>query len=216
MDFKRWINLYSVAAALVIFMGPRPAMAAMDEDLPTSSSAVHPLKTGDKAPAVKVKTPEGETISLTDVLSSAPTVLIFYRGGWCPYCNAQLGKLSMVQDDLTSAGYQIVAISPDTPEYLKETMDKDQVNYLLLSDTSSAASRAFGLAFRVDDETVDKYKEHNIDLEKRSGGETGHILPVPAAYVIDKKGEIRFAHWNADYKSRIDEKKLLKAALDAR
>lgn len=185
-------------------------------DVPDSAEAVKPLKTGDKAANATVKDARGNDVQLADVYSSAPTVLIFYRGGWCPYCTAHLAKLGSIEDDLTSAGYQIVAISPDAPEFLIETSDKGDTDFTLLSDSETDAARAFGLAFRVDDATVDRYLafENPIDLERRSG-KTHHILPVPAAYVIDQQGNIKFAFTSPDYKKRVDEKALLDAALEA-
>lgn len=187
-------------------------------DVATSSSEVNPLTIGDKCPAVSLVSSEGTTVSLTDLISSAPAVLVFYRGGWCPYCNTHLGKLATIEDELTSAGYQILAITPDAPEFLNQTAEKYHTQYQLLSDSSAQASRAFGLAFRVDDSTFQRYQSFKIpvDLEVRAGGQTHHILPVPAAYVVDQSGTIKYAYWNSDYKKRVDEQELLKAALKAR
>lgn len=195
---------------------PKPIVAL--QDVATTPSAVKPAKVGDKAPSARVVTPDGEQIALSDIYSSAPTVLIFYRGGWCPYCNVHLASLATIEKELTDAGYQIVALSSDAPRYLQETAAKNQTAYRLLSDSDVEAARAFGLAFRVDDATVERYLgfKSPIDLEARSGGLKHHVLPVPAAYVIDKSGVIRYAHWNPDYKNRIDAQELLKAALEIR
>jgi hypothetical protein len=74
-----------------------------------------------------------------------------------------------------------------------------------------AAAKAFGLAFRVDDELYERYKGFNIDLENASG-ETHHLLPVPAVLIIGKDGRIRFQYVNPDYKIRLDAQVLLAAA----
>jgi peroxiredoxin len=84
----------------------------------------------------------------------------------------------------------------------------------LLSDAQMNAARAFGIAFRVDDATVQKYKEYNIDLEAASGA-THHELPVPAVFIIDRNGVIRFAHWDPDYKVRMKGEEILAAAREA-
>lgn len=180
----------------------------------TAPTNTKPLGSGSKAPDVQVFDRNGNAVMLGDVYSSAPTVVIFYRGGWCPYCNTHLRKLATIEDDLTSAGYQIVAISPDAPKYLNETAGKAKANYTLLSDSSAKAIRAFGLAFRVDDPTVSLYRDkYKIDLEMWAGDQGHHILPVPAAYIVDREGTIRYAYTNPDYKARIDEKELLQQAL---
>ncbi|PKO18009.1 hypothetical protein CVU37_06685 [candidate division BRC1 bacterium HGW-BRC1-1] len=212
----------SLAILLVALLSPKNLWAqAADSgrsskgyDVPTTSTAVKPLKEGDKVPSVEVFTAEGNAVNLSDLISSAPTVLIFYRGGWCPYCNVQLGKLATIEGQLAAAGYQVIAISPDAPEHLRETATKNKTNYLLLSDSSAKAIKAFGLAFRVDDGTVERYRafKNPVDLEQRAGGQSHHILPVPAAYVIDTSGKIRYAYWDPDYKTRVNEQELLEAA----
>ncbi len=198
-------------------LSAQPALTITDaaSDIATTPSEVKPLKVGEKAASAPVFTVDGKPLNLRDIYSSGPTVLLFYRGGWCPYCNTHLAKMAAIEDDLTSAGFQIVAISPDAPQFLRETAQKNQLNYTLLSDSSAQATRAFGLAFRVDDGTINRYLafKNPIDLEK-SSGESHHILPVPAAYIIDRNGVIKYAFWSPDYKQRVDENALLRAALD--
>jgi peroxiredoxin len=76
-------------------------------------------------------------------------------------------------------------------------------------------SQSMGLAFKLSDELVAKYKnEYKIDVEADSG-ETHHLLPVPAAYIIDSKGILQFSYYNADYKTRVNVQELLNAAREA-
>ncbi len=83
--------------------------------------------------------------------------------------------------------------------------------FTLLSDASMSAARAFGIAFRVDDATFARYKSFGIDLEAASG-QTHHELPVPAVFILDRAGVIRFAHANPDYTVRLAAEPLLEAA----
>ncbi len=108
-------------------------------------------------------------------------------------------------------GYQVLAVSPDQPEELRKTVDKQHLTYQLLSDSDMVLSRAFGIAFRVDDPTLEKYSGFGIDLEQSSGC-SHHLLPVPAVYIVDTRGVIRFAHWDPDYKKRLDPEALLSAS----
>ncbi len=140
-----------------------------------------------------------------------PTVLIFYRGGWCPYCNTQLAGLREIETQVVQLGYQIIAVSPDRPEKLRESLQKHNMNYLLLSDSKMDAATAFGIAYEVDDETSQKYSQYGIDLENVSG-EKHHLLPVPSVFIISKDGKIKFHYVNPDYKIRIDPELLLTAA----
>ena len=123
----------------------------------------------------------------------------------------QLGQLRTIETELVRLGYLIIAVSPDSPETLSEHVEQNEYNYILLSDNKLVAAKAFGIVFTVDDATVSKYREFDIDIEDASG-ETHHLLPVPSVFIIDKDGIVRFAHVNPDYKVRLGLKELLKAA----
>ena len=177
--------------------------------------AAKPLAVGTKAPSAKLKGLDGKDIKLKDVLAGKPTVLIFYRGDWCPYCNAHLADLAKVEGDLKNLGYQIVAISPDLPSELQKTADKHKLDFTLLSDSQAKALKKYGVAFHVDDMMYGAMKDkYNIDLE-RSSGEKHHILPVPSVFLIDKDGKIVFVHSNPDYKVRMKGDEILAAAKEA-
>jgi len=184
-----------------------PALATAQTNAPA-------LKVGDAIPAVTLRTEENKEIKLREIIAGKTTVLIFYRGGWCPYCNRHLQALVSIEKDLLAAGAQLLAISPDQPSKLKETPDRDKLGYRLLSDSDAAAAQAFGLAFKVDDATVEKYKTYKIDLDAASG-KSHHLLPHPAVFVAGTNGVIRFAHVNPDYKIRLEPAAILKAVRDA-
>lgn len=182
----------------------------------TSASAeeIKQAAKGDIIPDVMVRTTESKDLKLREAVRAKPAVLVFYRGGWCPFCTRHLMALTEVEKDLTAAGFQILAISADQPAKLKETPNRDQLTYTLLSDSTMDAAKAFGITFKVPDEVITKYKnQHGIDLEAASG-ETHHLLPHPAVFIVDQAGMIRFAHVNPDYKTRLDPKEILKAARD--
>lgn len=180
-------------------------------EAPSSASAVRPLMIGAAMPDPAVRRLDGEPARLRAILGGKPAVVVFYRGGWCPYCNAHLRELKDAQAGLDELGYRTVAISPDRPEELAKTLGKHALPYTLLSDSKMEAARSFGLAFRVDDETVKKYLGYGIDLEK-SSGEKHHWLPVPGLFLADAKGVITFVYANPDYKTRLRAPALLAAA----
>jgi peroxiredoxin len=168
-----------------------------------------PLKEGDSIPDVKLRTETNQEVSLRKLVAEKPTVLIFYRGGWCPFCTRHLSDLAGIEQDLEKAGAQLLAISMDQPSKLQETPNRDKLGYQLLSDSEAVAAKAFGIAFQVEDDLVRKYKDsYKIDLEAASG-QTHHILPHPAVFVADTKGTIRFAYVNSDYKVRLEPAKIL-------
>ena len=175
----------------------------------------HSVGVGQAVPPITLRTVEGRPFDLRGGTAGGPTVLIFYRGGWCPYCNAHLAALGQLEPKLKELGYKIFAISPDRPEELAKSVKKQKLGYTLLSDSDMTAARRFGLAFRVDDATVDLYKtKYDIDLEAASG-RNHHELPAPAAYIVDASGKIRYQYVNQDYKVRVGPEKLLQEARSA-
>ena len=137
------------------------------ENTPNLAIETKAMSEGTKIPEVsKLKTVKGKNFDLNKAISEKPTVLIFYRGGWCPYCNAQLSKLNSIESKLVEMGFQIIAISPDKPENLRESIKKHKLTYLLLSDSKMETAKAFGVAFKVDEATLFKYKAIGIDLKK--------------------------------------------------
>lgn len=187
---------------------------AMDKPVYDSPKDVQPLKIGEKAPGGELVTLDGKKVELGTLITQKPTIIIFYRGGWCPYCNLQMGQLVKIEPDLAKMGYQVLAITPDKPESLKTSLDKHGINYALLSDRDMKVTRRFGLAYRLDPETLSKMKGFGVDLEKSTGNSL-HELPVPAAYVVDTKGLVHFVYYNADIKVRVNPDELLKAAKGA-
>jgi len=166
---------------------------------------------GDTAPDAPLRALDGGATSLTAVRDGKPALLLFYRGGWCPYCNAHLAEVATLEGALQEKGIRIFGISPDKPEELAKTVGKNKLGYTLLSDSSMAVSRAFGLAFTVDEATLATYKTYGIDLGKASG-ETHMQLPVTAAFLVDAHGKIIWAHQDADYRKRVSAQEILAAA----
>ena len=58
--------------------------------LPEKAEDISPLLIGETLPNGTFQNAEGNTVQLNEILTEKPTVLVFYRGGWCPYCNLQL------------------------------------------------------------------------------------------------------------------------------
>ncbi|MGQ1890538.1 peroxiredoxin-like family protein [Thermophagus sp. OGC60D27] len=174
----------------------------MNAQLPEKAEDISPLLNGESIPDVNVTSPDGKEHRLLDIVSQKPTVLLFYRGGWCPYCNAHLSEIQGVQEEVVNLGYQIVAISPDSPANLKVTDDKHTLNYSLFSDADGELIKAMGIAFKA----PEKYSGM---LLKHSAGLNPGFLPVPSVFVVDTTGKIHFLYINPDYKTRLSGKMLL-------
>jgi peroxiredoxin len=174
-------------------------------DLPKQATEIAPLLIGEKIPNFNLKSVENTNVNLTELFSKKRTVLVFYRGGWCPYCNAHLAALAEAEKELLDLGYQIIAISPDAPANLKVTDDKEKLNYLLLSDSTGELSKAVGIAFKA----PENYK---ATIAKGSDGMNNSFLPVPAVFILNVNAEIDFEHIAPNFKNRISNDLLITVA----
>lgn len=172
--------------------------------------AAKPLEVGAPLPDVQVTSTDGKSVTLAELNQDKSLVIVFFRGGWCPICSRHTQELIKIQPELKQKGFEMIAISPDTPDNSAANVKQNTIPFPVYSDSELQAISAFGLAFKVDDATVTKYKGFGIDLEKASG-RPHHALPIPAIYVVDREGKITFAHSNPDYTKRLDPQELLRA-----
>ncbi|MFZ4855561.1 MAG: peroxiredoxin-like family protein [Desulfuromonadaceae bacterium] len=216
MKYMRSMMLLSIILTAALFVCGT-ARAGVDtvtgvKAVPAKAEEVQPILVGQVFPKALLKGIDGTAMDLSALLTEKPSILIFYRGGWCKYCNEQLSQLQALVPEFDRLGFQLLAISPDSPEQLKKTAEKLQLGYRLLSDNDANLIRKLGIAFQLDDATVSKYKnEYKVDLEGASG-QKHHQLPVPSAFVIDRSSLIHLAYVNPNYKIRIDPDVLLAAA----
>jgi alkyl hydroperoxide reductase subunit AhpC len=69
------------------------------------------LQPGDPFPSLTVALPGGRTLRLPDALAGRFGVVLYYRGSWCPYCNAQLSAFQRSLDSLADMDASVVALS---------------------------------------------------------------------------------------------------------
>jgi peroxiredoxin len=155
-----------------------------------------------KAADFKAVDQYGNEIRLKDVLKDSLVVLIFYRGQWCPYCNRQLKKLEDSLQLIKEKGARLIAVSPEKPSSISKTIEKTKASYSVLHDKEMKIMKAYGVAFEVDEKTVSRYKNAEIDLAETNGQKDKVYLPVPAVYIISKEGTILYRYFDSDYKKR--------------
>jgi peroxiredoxin len=187
----------------LLFAGMTTILFSQSE-IAADPTAISPLLIGEKIPNITLSDVSGKKINLLELVGRKPSVIVFYRGGWCPYCNLHLSELQTIEPEIIKAGYQIIAISPDSPESLQGSISKNKLNYILLSDNHTEASRGFGLAFQAPEKYADM-------LSKASADQNRNILPVPAVFIVSPQGEILFEYISPDYKKRLKGAMLLAA-----
>lgn len=170
--------------------------------IPEQAKDISPLLYGEKIPDGVLKSPDAKTHSVSSIIKKKPTILLIYRGGWCPYCNAHLAEIQQAESQIIELGYQLVAISPDSPENTTPTDEKHKLKYDLYSDPDGDFLKDLGIIFKA----PEKYSDM---LNKRSNGKNKGFLPVPSVFVVDTSGTILFEYINPDYKTRISAGLLL-------
>jgi peroxiredoxin len=191
------------------------SLTTLAQPIAQDEYSISPLLNGEQIPAITLQDLNGKEVELTKLTEQKPTIFFFYRGGWCPFCNNQMGQLKAIEPKLIEMGFQLVGISPDTPAQLKASAAKNELKYLLLSDEKMLASQAFGIAFYTSKQVTESYTNRlKLDnpLWTTPEGDKRLVLPVPAIYIADKKGLIHFQYLNPNYKVRPAPKLILTAA----
>ena len=204
------MKLWQKITTTLLFSASLPLAA----QVASSPEQVRPLLNGSTVPAISLQDQQGKPVDLLTKIQQKPTVLVFYRGGWCPYCNTQLAGLQQVEAEFTKLGYQIIAISPEAPTAVSKSQQNTKdvaLSYQLLSDEKLAAAQAFGIAYYLDAKTTATYKDsYGIKLTYDPTGKA--VLPVPAVYLLNTKGEVQFSFVHINYKTRLQPELLLLAA----
>ncbi|MER6418190.1 peroxiredoxin-like family protein [Streptomyces sp. NPDC001137] len=191
----------------------REIMRRAGQELADSGQADHALTVGAQAPRFTLPTATGQTVSLESLLTDGPVVLTFYRGAWCPYCNIALRSLQRHHEAITARGARLVAVSPQIPDGSLTLTEKHALTFDVLSDVGSDTAKQYGLAFDLPDDLAAVYDKLGFDLQRVNDGHP-RTLPLPATYVIDREGTIRWAFVDTDYTTRAEPADIL-AALDA-
>ena len=176
------------------------------------AGSVNPLTIGSQIPNVNLWTGNGDPVLLRKLIKKKPTVIMFYQGYWSPSCSEQLDNIQAVYEKLKNMGYQVLAISPDSPHKLQRSAKNKQLNYVLLSDYHLEAARAFGLAYRLSKDSAMKIKKkYGADL-RHIKGEDHYNLPVPGVFIADTQGKIHFQYVNPNIEAQLSSGLLIEAA----
>lgn len=170
------------------------------------------LAPGTPAPEVTLPNIEGQQVDIRALAAQGPVMLVFYRGGWCPYCNFQIHELTEAYPEFQQRGVTPVAISVDRVEEGAKTKAMYEIPFPVISDPELVAHQAYHVVQHVDDETLAKLQSYGIDIEQASGRDH-HNIAVPSVFVIDRSGAIVWSHAELDYKVRPSASQLL-AVLD--
>ncbi len=173
------------------------------ETLIISGAAEKALREGQQAPDFTLPDAIGRVVTLADILTRGPAVVIFYRGIWCPYCNLQLRAYQQMLPRLQALGASLVAISPQTPDHGLSQVERQELSFPVLSDRGNRVARAYGLVYTLDEITSAAHQQIGIDLSAYNG-DTSWELPMPATFLIDQASVVRLAVVDPEFTHRPD------------
>jgi peroxiredoxin len=191
------------------------AYDALVEGLMVGKVAETSLKAGVRLPDFNLPNVEGHFVDSQTLLERGPLVINFFRGGWCPFCTAELRALQQTLPEIAARGASVVAITPDTGAAFAKAKRDNALGYEVLSDLDLGVALQFGLVFRVSDDLRDIYRRADLDLGARHG--SAHdtwLLPIPATYIVDRRGVVRHAAVDSDFRHRMEPDEIVRV-LDA-
>jgi peroxiredoxin len=172
--------------------------------------AANILPVDAKAPRFDLPDHDGRIVRSSDLVAKGKLVLCFIRGRWCPFCVGQMEAMNLVLPQIEQAGATLVAVSPQTVKQAFFMHDQHKLRFPLLSDADNQVARKFGLTYRVPDAQEAVYRKAFVNLPFTNGDDSWE-LPIPATYIVDREGTIRYASANEDYTQRPEPDDLVRA-----
>lgn len=167
------------------------------------------LQVGDTAPDFTLTNAAAEKVSLYQELEKGPVVLLWYRGGWCPYCNLTLHEMQNLLPVFQEQGANLLALTPELPDNSMSTKEKNNLQFQVLSDVDNVVANEYKVVFKLTDDVAESY-EKSFGLSQYNGNEKGE-LPLAATYIIGQDKRIKYAFLDADYRNRAEPQDVLEA-----
>ena len=190
------------------------AFAAEQRDLAAAGEPAGVAQPGTRLPDGKLLDVAGQPTTLTEARSGKPAVIVFYRGGWCPYCSIALRAYqAQLVPALAERGISLIAISPQTPDGSLSTKEAKELTFAVLSDPGNQLARQLGILTAPSDGARAAQLQLGLDLtQANADGTTG--LPMPTVVIADADGVIRWIDVHLDYTTGTEAGQVLQAVTE--
>ena len=153
----------------------------------------------------------GAATSLYAATGDAASVVVFYRGAWCPYCNIALATYqAQLLPQLTGRGVRLLAISPQAPDGSLSMREKNELAFGVLSDPGNVLAARLGILTGPSDEARAAQLQLGLDLTRVNADATV-VLPMPATVILDARHMLRWIDVHPDYSTRSEPRQILNA-----
>mgnify|MGYP001818092660 FL=1 len=154
------------------------------------------LKPGSPLPDFRAIDEQGDPVRSVE-LHGSPTVILFVRGNWCPFCSRQVSNLTQYYRDIVDLGAKLILITPKPLETTRRVAEFFKVEFDFWLDDELAVTRQLGLL-------------QEGGVPKSYGKEYGRDTIWPTALVVDAAGIISYTELSKHISDRPDPKTLLR------
>jgi peroxiredoxin len=154
---------------------------------------------GTRMPRFLMPDETGRLLGLGELLDRGPAIIAFHRGHWCPFCRTNLSALAAAADQLAPA--QVVAVTPDKRDFNARLKADAGADFPILSDVDNGYALSLGLAFWLGDELAQLLSGMNVDPPACQGNDHW-MLPIPATFVVDRRGVVVARFLDPDFRRR--------------
>jgi peroxiredoxin len=193
---------------------PAEVVAAFASDQAALAAAGIPadaVSVGDGLAPFALPDPTGQMRTLDELTADGPAVIVFYRGGWCPYCNVALRTYEReLLPELAAFSARLVAISPETPDASLSTQEKADLSYTVLSDAGAALASSLGITFEPSASGLAAQRSLGVDI-RTTRADDGTTLPMPTVLIVDRNHVVQFVDIHPDYTGRTEAAEILAA-----
>jgi peroxiredoxin len=193
---------------------PADALAAFGAEQAALAAAGRPCgvrTAGGPAPDGELLDAHGQPTSLTATRAGKAVVVVFYRGGWCPYCNIALRAYEAdLLPRLRSRGVELIAVSPQKPDGSLSTQQTNELSYPVVSDPGNQLGTALGILTHPTDDAVAAQRSLGLDLTQVNADATTNV-PMPTTLILDTQGVLRWIDVHPDYTTRTEVADIMSA-----
>lgn len=167
------------------------------------------LGIGDAAPDAVLVEVDGTASSFSSARGGEVSVVVFYRGAWCPYCNITLRSYQeKLLPALRERGVRLIAVSPQTPDGSSQSATNGSLEFTVLSDPANRLAEQFGIVTEPSAAARAAHTDLGFDVADSNADATARV-PFPSVFVIDEAGVVRFADVHVDYTTRTEPEQII-------
>lgn len=163
---------------------------------------------GESLPSFILPAQDGRLVAMEELLDRGPLVVSFNRGHWCPFCKIELRTIAEFHAKLETRGAEVISIMPDRQQFFDDLRDKTGGSIRILTDIDNGYALSLGLVMWVGETVKQLMQGRGYELSAYQGND-GWYVPIPATFVLDRRGRIVGRNVDPDFRRRMDIEEIL-------